>query len=125
VIGWPPAHNFIADFKHPEQKEVWLQHLRQLIKAEKKKLDQDDPHLNIKICFNKDNLGGSEPTRYSQCFTKTVQVRPYETALEIVNRCKYLFNLDSTPPSDNNTNSVYQLWLKTGKSEPLIPLIGK
>ena len=28
-------------------------------------------HLNIKICFNKDNLGGSEPTQYSQCFVSS------------------------------------------------------
>ena len=52
--------------------------------------------------------------------TKTVQVKPNETAEEIVNRCKYLFNLDSPENS-----STYQLWLKTGKNEPILPLTGK
>jgi hypothetical protein len=51
--------------------------------------------------------------------TKTVQIKANETAQEIVNRCKGLFNLE------NNIENNYQLWLKTGKNEPLIPLIGK
>lgn len=37
-----------------------------MIDSEKKKLD--GVVLNIKICFNKDNLGSSEPTQYSQCY---------------------------------------------------------
>lgn len=79
-----------------------------------------------------------------------MQVRTNETAQEIVDRCKYLFGLEASPKQEqqsksqstaeepqqqNNTmdtkttaatpNCSYQLWLKTGKSEPLIPLIGK
>ena len=69
-----------------------------------------------------------------------------ETAQEIVNRCKYLFNLDAASPLVNScefdtshsakpgdhtispsksASQSYQLWLKTGKHEPLIPLIGE
>lgn len=63
--------------------------------------------------------------------TKTVQVKANETAQEIVNRCKVLFNLE-TNENINESNSTssfscspsYQLWLKTSKNEPLIPLIG-
>ena len=75
-------------------------------------------------------------------------MRTNETAQEIVERCKYLFGLEA-PQSQSNSqelqsqpmdiqqnqqaqeghkltpNCSYQLWLKTGKSEPLIPLIGK
>jgi len=66
VIGWPPAHNFIAAFKDPIEKESWLQQLKELIAVEKQK--QTGINLNIKICFNKDNFGGSEPTQFSECF---------------------------------------------------------
>ena len=37
-----------------------------LIAAEKKKVENQQ--LNIKICFNKDNQGSTEPTQYSECF---------------------------------------------------------
>lgn len=62
--------------------------------------------------------------------TKTVQVKANETAQEIVNRCKHLFNLESSENSNEQTanqplTSNYQLWLKTSKNEPLIPLIGR
>ena len=65
----------------------------------------------------------------SELKTKTVQVKANETAQEIVNRCKHLFNLETSNQNTNTNdldlnNSCYQLWLKTGKSEPLIPLIG-
>ena len=53
-----------------------------------------------------------------------MQVKPNETAKEIVNRCRHLFNLDSEESQDK-TNSDYQLWLKTGKNDPLMPLKGK
>jgi hypothetical protein len=43
---------------------------KRLIAIEKKK--QQDLSLNIKICFNKDNLGGTEPTQYSQCFVNNI-----------------------------------------------------
>lgn len=36
------------------------------IEAEKKR--DHDVHLNIKICFNRDTFGGSEPTQYSQSY---------------------------------------------------------
>ena len=123
-----------------------------MIEIERKK--EENISLNVKICFNKDTLGGSEPTQYSQCFvshnsnfkwprwkqnikqnlfnclkTKTVQVKSSETAQELVNRCKHLFNLDtldcSTQTSTLQASNSYQLWLKTTKNEPLIPLIGK
>lgn len=58
-------------------------------------------------------------TNFNILKTKTVQIKANETAQEIVNRCKTLFNLE------NNIENNYQLWLKTGKNEPLIPLIGK
>ena len=67
VIGWPPATNFIADFKDNQLRDIWLVKLRELIATEKQKEDHSIC-LNIKICFNKDTLGGSEPTQYSQCF---------------------------------------------------------
>ena len=73
-------------------------------------------------------------------------MRTNETAQDIVNRCKSLFNLESPPAiitgpqsieesitdsvvvnkdsSLKTSNCVYQLWLKAGKNEPLIPLIG-
>lgn len=78
-----------------------------------------------------------------------MQVRTNETAQEIVDRCKYLFGLEASPKQEQQPKSQsaaekpqlnnkmdtktttatpscsYQLWLKTGKSEPLIPLIGK
>jgi len=62
-----------------------------------------------------------------------VQINTYDTAQDIVNRCKYLFNLEdnlnnnfnSDSLKENQNNNNYQLWLKTGDNEPLIPLIGK
>lgn len=60
-----------------------------------------------------------------------MQISNNETARDIVNRCKAIFNLKSTSStttdtSDQNNNlNDYQLWFKTGHSEPLIPLIGK
>jgi hypothetical protein len=69
-------------------------------------------------------------------------VKPSETAQDIVNRCVYLFNLHEPTSNDTSINNsrvqsitnlnqidsittTYQLWLKTSKNEPLIPLIGK
>lgn len=75
VIGWPPAHNFIADFKSPVEKDTWLQQLKELINIEKQK--QVGINLNIKICFNKDNFGGSEPTQYSECFVSVTRLYIY------------------------------------------------
>jgi hypothetical protein len=66
VIGWPPAKNFIFDFKSPESKETWSKKIRELVAIEKQK--EEGLKLNIKISFNKDNSGGSEPTQYSQSY---------------------------------------------------------
>jgi hypothetical protein len=61
-----------------------------------------------------------------------LQISNNETARDIVNRCKSIFNLktsssSTTDSSDQNNNNFndYQLWFKTGHNEPLIPLIGK
>lgn len=53
--------------------------------------------------------------------TKTVQVKSNETAVQIVDRCKSLFNL---PSDTRRADNSYQLWLKISANEPLIPLIG-
>ena len=84
VIGWPPAHNFIADFKDPVEKDSWMHELKQLIAAEKQK--SDGLHLNIKICFNKDNFGGSEPTQYSECFVSRESNFSYLTFFFVVSK---------------------------------------
>lgn len=150
-----------------------------MIAIEKKK--EENIFLNIKICFNRDNLGSTEPTQYSQSYvrfiklsklslkkismdnllsffklkTKTVQVSIHDTAQDVVNRCKTLFNLKPTSSTsisatndqnNNNTNASttttsntttsstlnssnnfndYQLWFKTAQNDPLIPLLGK
>ncbi|CAF0901665.1 unnamed protein product, partial [Brachionus calyciflorus] len=130
VIGWPPATNYIADFKTQQEKESWLYTIKELIFEENK----ENLFINIKISYNKDNYGTTEPTLYSQSHTKTVQVKSNETAQDIVNRCKNLFNLEKYNNEFFSTNDFessfltpsasYQLWLKNSKNEPLIPLIG-
>lgn len=104
--------------------------------------------LNIKICFNKDNVGASEPTQLSQCIvidffllffndlmnflisifkkTKTVQVNAFESAQEVVSRCLSLFNLNVRNGDDqiDLENVNYQLGLKITPNGHLIPLVG-
>jgi len=48
VIGWPPAHNFIVDFKDPMEKESWLKQLKQSVfKNFKKNLIHTNYESNI------------------------------------------------------------------------------
>jgi hypothetical protein len=47
-----------------------LSNEHRLIEIERKK--EENISLNVKICFNKDTLGGSEPTQYSQCFVSFI-----------------------------------------------------
>ena len=89
VIGWPPAFNFIADFKNSNEKSLWLKILKEYVNSsysncfrilidcfflffsrlvDIQKEKEEGLHLNIKISFNRDNLGSSEPTQYSQSF---------------------------------------------------------
>ena len=89
VIGWPTANNFIAQFRDTNTRDIWLNKLKEyifrttkiikflyiftlrLISIEKQK-EENLKAINIKICYNKDNLGSTEPTPLSQCFVSTV-----------------------------------------------------
>ncbi len=74
-----------------------------LIEIEKQKLEKNP--LNIKICFNRDNLGSTEPTKYSQCYVSSLDLSEDQLGSTVCNLLSF-FQIDKDITSYNKRNST-------------------